>query len=115
MVERGPEKAGVGGSIPSLATILVWDVTLKRLASAVRFRPWPPCFAKTYERFRPSALRFGVQAESLAAAILQFAKKRDLKQFGDAIDDYNRICGRDLTDDQKNQVHDAIHGQGADY
>ena len=24
VVERGPEKAGVGGSIPSLATILLW-------------------------------------------------------------------------------------------
>ena len=75
LAERSPEKAGVGGSIPSLATIsskalearaalkgerrgenrLVRSeregealeekpAALKRLASAVRFRPWPPSF-----------------------------------------------------------------------
>jgi hypothetical protein len=62
VVERGPEKAGVGGSIPSLATIFfiqILDVfraalwvlrahssiacgPLQRRASAVQSRPWPP-------------------------------------------------------------------------
>lgn len=55
MVERGPEKAGVGGSIPSLATIFNWQTIFaallsglsvmpaamqRRLASAVRCRPF---------------------------------------------------------------------------
>ena len=38
MVERGPEKAGVGGSIPSLATILLHNLA-KRLE---RHRSRPP-------------------------------------------------------------------------
>jgi hypothetical protein len=59
VVERGPEKAGVGGSIPSLATIPprapnLWPRSrgapsarksprpLDRPASAVQSRPWPP-------------------------------------------------------------------------
>ena len=38
MVERGPEKAGVGGSIPSLATTSFGS----RVSAAVRSRLWPP-------------------------------------------------------------------------
>ena len=61
VVERGPEKAGVGGSIPSLATIIstgefpaalgflrrsavMLTAARGRPASAVQSRPWPPSF-----------------------------------------------------------------------
>ena len=36
MVERSPEKAGVGGSTPSLATILIIGL---RISSALSLRP----------------------------------------------------------------------------
>jgi hypothetical protein len=36
VVERGPEKAGVGGSIPSLATTpWFWHFTIRKLAHAI--------------------------------------------------------------------------------
>ncbi len=38
MVERSPEKAGVGGSTPSLATIILKSLVESRLAPSVRSR-----------------------------------------------------------------------------
>ncbi len=84
VVERGPEKAGVGGSIPSLATITTTSAFVAqrcfpvrapcgRLAhgqdfacglgrpqtAQVRSRPWPPLRINKLEDCR--SLRFGLQ------------------------------------------------------
>src|SRR6202050_1254591 len=80
VVERGPEKAGVGGSIPSLATTfpVEFEFTSREVVraaqwcargqgkaqpSAVRSRPWPPIksFTSAYGRqgwARPCASSF---------------------------------------------------------
>ncbi len=42
MVERGPEKAGVGGSIPSLATIFRSDHLQPRRVAGARAAPGHP-------------------------------------------------------------------------
>jgi hypothetical protein len=39
MVERSPEKAGVGGSIPSLATIVLSDLARFIETTSARFQP----------------------------------------------------------------------------
>jgi hypothetical protein len=71
VVERGPEKAGVGGSIPSLATThftfhseprsgfserssVVWPAALKRpFVSAVQYRLWHKLYQITYRFIGP--------------------------------------------------------------
>ena len=81
VVERGPEKAGVGGSIPSLATTfpVEFEFTSREVVraaqwcargqgkaqpSAVRSRPWPPHspWNLNSRRARSCAQRSGVPA-----------------------------------------------------
>ena len=51
MVERGPEKAGVGGSIPSLATILQFPSVPTHLII-----PLNPYFSVNLSAFRSHAV-----------------------------------------------------------
>jgi hypothetical protein len=43
VVERGPEKAGVGGSIPSLATTFASHTVLRRLAQPENYLGFFDC------------------------------------------------------------------------
>ena len=57
---------------------------------------------------------FGAEAAYAGYKIYQ-ARKRDIKQFDDAVREIGRRCGRPLTPDEQRQLHDSIHGFGLDY
>jgi hypothetical protein len=92
VVERGPEKAGVGGSIPSLATILFNDLAkAARKRHPLSTRDWVSggfdvrceaneTLAKTSEKHFVSALAGFGASESLPALCIGLRRRSIVKR-----------------------------------
>ena len=58
-----------------------------------------------------NAMKYAAAAILAVWAYIQY-RKADLRQFDEAVRQYEKECGRKLSDDDRRRLHDAISGQG---